>query len=208
LQQIAEVNRSVLEQQDVVDRMAKELKVEKGELESRQKQLNRLISEIAAKREASEPDPDRYPLYDRPATGAEAKALVNGMFPKPEAIPPLVETLDQFMQVRARETALESLGLGKRTLDKLARHGITLVAHAQGKSPQDMELTEKQAEEFEAVLSAFWEECTRVWEERHPEESPKPLDDDVERVLKGEFPHPDEEEQHRPEAGAGEETPT
>jgi uncharacterized coiled-coil protein SlyX len=170
LSNIIEVNRSVLFQRGVVEEKADDLKQEKKELERLQDQLNALISRIDAHHRAAEPDPKRFPLFDKKEDATDAdKAAINAAFPAPEAIQPQADTLDQFMAIRARATRLADLKLGKRSIDKLEAKGVTTVHHMQGKSPQEMGLTEKQQEELDAVMSAFWEECTRVWEQDHPE---------------------------------------
>ena len=170
LRVIIDTNKKVIAQLGVVnDHIAdikaakKDLREEQQHLATLQGRLNSQVYHLAKKREANEPDPSRFPLFDRPAQGDDARAAVSGMFPKPEAIPPRADTLEQFQTILSRSKRLADLDLGKRLLTKLEGKGVTTVAHLQGKSKKELDLTDRQQDELDTALALFWDACDAEW---------------------------------------------
>jgi len=172
LRQIIEVNQACLDQKAVVKEKQVQLKDEKETLESLQDQLNRLIVEASRARAASEPDPDRFPLFD--------KAEINATFAKPQAIPPLpASDFEEFARRKSCETRLDSLGLsgkigdiladvGLATIDDLRRK-VDVLAEANVDLGSIKGLTEARREKLMAALADFHQRCQAEWDAAHPE---------------------------------------
>jgi hypothetical protein len=174
LEQIIQVNADALEQKAKVKEAQARLKDEKETLESIQDELNRLIQEAAKLKSQSEPDPERFPLFD--------KQRVDGMFPKPEAIPPLpAEDFAEAYRRRARDTKLADIGISSRTVKSMEKAGYITVGDIGKLTEASAPLTsvsgigEKAAEDIIAALDVFAYQCKAQWDAEHPEaEGPFP----------------------------------
>jgi hypothetical protein len=178
LEQIIQVNADALEQKAKVKEAQARLKDEKETLESIQDELNRLIQEAAKLKSQSEPDPERFPLFD--------KKRVDGMFPKPEATPPLpAEDFAEHYRRESEKCGLDTLGLKAATLKVLTELGLRTVADYGRKSMAVSEggsdmtsiksLTEKRVNEIADAIEAVAETWKAQWDAEHPEaEGPFP----------------------------------
>jgi hypothetical protein len=98
-------------------------KIAKKRVESLQDDLSWAVRRVRDMRNLAEPDPARFPLFDRPAD--PAKTAINDLFAKPEAIQPLpADTYDEFIRRKQCRTRIDSLGLSPKIAGVLADAGI------------------------------------------------------------------------------------
>lgn len=173
LDQIIKVNQEAMEQKAKVKEAQARLKEEKEQLEGIQDNLNRLIQEAAKLKSADTPDPVKYPLLDGQK---EAKQLVNGMFAKPEAIPPLPpDTQDEFMRIKRRDTRLDAIGISNRVTTALAKADYHTVADIGKLTEASAPLTsvkgvgEAAAGEIMERLGDVAQQWVTEWQQTHPE---------------------------------------
>jgi hypothetical protein len=189
MDQIIEVNRQVIDQKSVVKAKAAELKDEKEVLEELQTQLNTLITEAEKARKAADPDPERFPLFDKPAdpnAEAEAKAAINEQFSKPEAVPPLpADTIEEHFRRLKRDTPLDSLGLTPKVVEILHMANLTSVAHLdEFNRLTDIKgdagtITEKRAEQIRDAIEKAAAGWLEGWNLAHPEHA---AEDDIDEA--------------------------
>jgi hypothetical protein len=195
MDQIIEVNRQVIDQKSVVKAKAAELKDEKEVLEELQTQLNTLITEAEKARKAADPDPERFPLFDKPAdpnAEAEAKAAINEQFSKPEAVAPLpaADFEEAFRRAARDESMMTIPGVTVRTRRALNKAGIKTVADL-GRFTEDGQgvssikgVGEAGAEEIRGAIVAFGERVVAEWNLAHPEAgSGLAAEDDIDEAV-------------------------
>lgn len=134
---------------------------------------------------ASQPDPKRYPLLDKPKDVRDAtKAEIDASFPKPDSIPPLpADDFDEEYRRRANATRLDGLGLkaatvavlhaeGLHTMGDVTRYGeagkrLDLVKNGEGS------ITEKRLTEVSDKLADIGMSWKAEWDAAHPEATPE-----------------------------------
>lgn len=160
-------------------------KTAKKRVESLQEDLNAAVTKLRHAKDATEPDPERYPLYDK------AKEAVNGMFAKPDSVPPLApDNFGEFLRRRQRATPLLSMGFKAGTLKVLEekyglKTALELVSKITEYGERNMDftraegITELRMGEIADELQELTEECQAEWKAAHPEqEFPEPEVDD------------------------------
>ena len=182
--QDAATNLALAHLYDVQDRLdeaqrdheakAEVAKTAKKRVESLTEDLSQAVRKLRTAKTATEPDPERYPLLDRP------KDEINAAFAKPEWIPPLpAATIEEHCRRRAVETSVDSIGL---------KAGIVKILHAASlHTVEDIgrftreggvldsicndegSVTPRRFEELEAALSEVTSGFVKEWEDAHPE---------------------------------------
>lgn len=153
-------------------------KTAKKRVESLQDDLSIAVRKLRTAKDAAEPDPTRYPLYDK------AKEAINEAFPKPEAVAPLpAADIDEFMRRKRRDTRLDSIGLTGKVADLLAEGGLIMIADLDKLFDSNADLTkvkgitEPRLGKIREALSATAETWVAEWDSAHaePEDSePEP----------------------------------
>lgn len=151
-------------------------KTAKKRVESLQEDLNEAVTKLRHAKDAGEPDPAKFPLFDK------AKAEINAEFPSPEAIQPLPpDTFAEALRRKQRDTPLAAMGFKPATLKVLTeKHGLKTALDLANKvteyGQRNMEftraegITELRFEEVAERLGDLTEECQAAWMIDHPEE--------------------------------------
>lgn len=179
MKQIIEQNRRVILQNNLVNSMNAELNGERQTLKEMQKDLNNLISEAEKVEKANEPDPKRYPLYDRPKEPT-AKDAINAQFAKPEAIQPLpADTPEEFYRRKKRDARFADMGLKPKIVEILEGAGYCTVLDLERLHEAQADITtirchagtitEKRGEEIRDALGEVATRWVEEWQAAHPE---------------------------------------
>lgn len=151
-------------------------KTAKKRVESLQEDLNEAVTKLRHAKDASEPDPAKFPLFDK------AKADINAEFPAPVAIQPLPpDTFAEALRRKQRDTPLAAMGFKPATLKVLTeKHGLKtaldLVNKVTEYGQRNMEftraegITELRFEEVAEKLDELTGECESAWKADHPDE--------------------------------------
>jgi hypothetical protein len=152
-------------------------KTAKGRVEALKEDLSRATRALRDVRIQAEPDPQRYPLLDKPNPSGE-HSEVNGMFPAPTPIQPLPPTtFAEALRRAQRDTRLDSMGFTARTMKALEALGLTTALdlvnkiNEAGERGMDVRtikgITEARLDEIADRLKEITDTIMSDWDDEH-----------------------------------------